>query len=128
MVTTLGLLPRAGAQNSGMWTVFPERSTPYTGACARLRVQCGNPKATADGKGLVPRSFNEKDILQLGQLLRHFCGEVVRLAPVFLEVVELPNALSAFTREYLGAHREPRGCAVQKRRRSSHRGRWRGCP
>ena len=93
MVTTLGLLPSAGAQNSGMRTISPEKVHPYRAARCAARVKHRDPKAAANRQRLVFRGFDQKEFLHLGQLLRHLGGEVVGLAPVLLQVVKLPDVL-----------------------------------
>jgi hypothetical protein len=38
----------------------------------------------------VPGRLDGEDLFQLGQFLRHLRGQIARLAPVLIQVVELP--------------------------------------
>ena len=94
MVTTLGLLPRAGrAELRHADRIAGEGPLCIGRGNAQLGVKYRNPKAAADRQRLVLRRLDEKDFLHLGQLFRHLCGEVVRLAPVLFQVVEFPDIL-----------------------------------
>ena len=48
------------------------------------------PQAAADGQVLVLGRFEQEESLHLLELLRIRRGEVVGLAPVLIDVVELP--------------------------------------
>ena len=65
----------------------------------------GGPQAAADGQVLVLRGFEQEEQLHLFEFLRIRGGEVVRLAPVFVEVVEFP--LVRQRRPFLDALRHP---------------------
>ena len=65
-----------------------------------------DPEAAPDRQRLVLRSFDQEDVLHLRQFFRHPGGEVVGLAPVLVEIVELPNVL--VRRPLPNAGRQPR--------------------
>ena len=75
-----------------------------------LRVKEQNPEPCADRQRIVPRRFDQPELLQLGQLLGHLRREVVGLRPVLVQVVELPGVLVGRPLEDAGRQsRDPRG-------------------
>src|SRR5271169_4472582 len=53
----------------------------------------GDPQASADGQTAVPGELDQKQVLHFSKLRRHLVGQIVRLRPVFVEVVQLPFVL-----------------------------------
>ena len=92
MVTRLSFLPSLGAADSGirvMGTSKVHSVRGEAGASSGWNMR-GGPQAAADGQVLVLRGFEMKSSLHLIELLWIRSGEVVRLTPVFVDVVELP--------------------------------------
>ena len=107
MVTRLGLLPSAGAQNSGYPDhVAGEGPLRVGRGNAQLGMKHGDPEAAADRQRLVFRRFDQEDFLHLRQFFRHLGGEIVGLAPILVEVVKLPDVL--VRRPFPDARRQPR--------------------
>ena len=65
-----------------------------------------DPEAAPDWQRLVLRRFDQEDVLHLRQFFGHSGGEVVGLAPVLVEIVELPDVL--VRRPLPNAGRQPR--------------------
>ncbi len=63
----------------------------------------GGPHAATDGKVLVLRRLDQEEVFHLLELLRIRSGQVVRLAPIDIDVVELP--LVGERRPFLDAFR-----------------------
>jgi len=51
----------------------------------------GHPQTASDGQHLVPGGLNKEDLLQRLQLIGRLGGQIVRLAPVLVKVVEFPS-------------------------------------
>ena len=89
--------------------VFPSISTRAAGQVGVDSLE----QPVVDGQHVVARRLDEPEALQLAELLRHLLGEVLRLAPVLVGVVELPDVIverrGLFLRPRVGVprHRGP---------------------
>src|SRR3954452_23158687 len=83
-------LPFTSSGRPTSWALKRSTRRSSSGSTLYLRA-CSRHSAVVELELFVPAVRREPQLLKLGQLLWHLGGEVVRLPPVRVGVIELPD-------------------------------------